>query len=123
MVKPGLTRAQIVVVALGVLTAVLAIDQIVGLGPLAPGVLRAALLPADMRLCDRDWKRSIIEDVHSLDAIRQRSGVEPAVVDPRPFAPCPKGPCRNVDIGACDTVIYVRVAHDGYVSYALQGGP
>ena len=88
-----------------------------------PGIYRAASLARDLHLCDRDWKRSDNRDVRSLAVIRAEIGIEPVVVDPRPFAPCPPGPCTMVAAGPCHTVIYVRVAEDGYVAYALRGGP
>jgi hypothetical protein len=60
----------------------------------------------------------------SLAEIRTRGGVEPVVVDPGPFAPCPVGPCTAVaQDDPCHTVIYVRVGEDAYLDYALQGGP
>ena len=123
MAKRRLTGAQIVVGLLGAVTALLAFDGLMGLDPSTPGSVQAAFLPADLHLCDRDWKRGDVRAVRTIELIRQRAGIEPVVVDPRPFAPCPRGPCRNVDIGPCHTVIYVRVAQDGYLDYSLRGGP
>jgi hypothetical protein len=85
--------------------------------------LVAWTLPLDMSICNRDWKRSTTPDIRPIEFIREAGGVEPAVVDPRPFAPCPPGPCGDVADGPCHTVIYVRVAEDGYVAYELRGGP
>ena len=60
----------------------------------------------------------------SHDRPRARDGVEPMVVDPGPFAPCPVGPCTTVaQDDPCYTVIYVRVGEDAYLDYSLQGGP
>ena len=122
-----LTRSQSVIAALLMIPVVAICPSRIGrlLPPdsVGPGIYRAATLPGDMHLCDRDWKRSDIRDVRSLAVIRAEIGIEPVVVDPRPFAPCPPGPCTRAAAGPCHTVTYLRAAEDGYVSLALRGGP
>ena len=86
------------------------------------GIRDAASLPDHFSMCGRDWHRSL-RSAEPLDAIRQRLRVEPVVVDPGPFAPCPKGPCTNVASEACNTVVEVRVGQAAYVDYELEGGP
>jgi hypothetical protein len=84
----------------------------------------AAALPGHIRICGRGWSKDALERRLSLADLRVRDGVEPVVVDPGPFAPCPTGPCTQVaQDGPCHTVVYVRVGEDAYLDYALQGGP
>jgi hypothetical protein len=90
----------------------------------ARGIHDAAALPAHIGLCGRGWSKDALERKLSLAELRARDGVEPVVVDPGPFAPCPEGPCTNVaQETPCYTVIYVRVGEDAYLDYSLQGGP
>ena len=90
----------------------------------AAGVHDAAALPEHISVCGRGWSKDTLGRMLGLSEIRARDGVEPVVVDPGPFAPCPPGPCTAVaeDV-PCHTVIYVRVGEDAYLDYALQGGP
>ncbi len=88
------------------------------------GIHDAAALPEHIRICGRSWHKDALERQLSLAEIRVRGGVEPVVVDPGLFPPCPAGPCTAVaQDEPCDTVIYVRVGSDAYLDYALQGGP
>ena len=84
----------------------------------------AAVLPERVQVCGRSFRKDALERIYTAAAIREEYGVEPVVVDPGPFAPCPAGACTDVaQWKACATVIFVRVAKDGYMDYALQGGP
>jgi hypothetical protein len=58
--------------------------------------------------------------VERLSEIRAR-GIEPVLVDTAPLAPCPAGVHPTAIEMA--TVVYVRVAEDGYIAYELVGGP
>jgi hypothetical protein len=88
------------------------------------GIHDAATLPEHIGVCGRGWSKDALNRILSLAEIRARDGVEPVVVDPGPFAPCPVGPCGTVaENQPCHTVIYVRVGEDAYLDYALQGGP
>lgn len=88
------------------------------------GIHDAAALPEHINICGRSWSKDALDRKFSLAEIRPRDGIEPVVVDPGPFAPCPVGPCTTVaQNGPCHTVIYVRVGEDAYLDYALQGGP
>jgi hypothetical protein len=90
----------------------------------AAGIHDAAALSDHIHICGRDWSKDSLERKLSLAEIRGRDGVEPVVVDPGPFAPCPAGPCTAVaQDDPCNTVIYVRVGGDAYLDYSLQGGP
>jgi len=90
----------------------------------AAGIHDAPALPEHIRICGRGWTKDALDRRLSLAQIRARDGVEPVVVDPGLFAPCPVGPCTTVaQDGPCDTVIYVRVGEDAYLDYSLQGGP
>jgi hypothetical protein len=90
----------------------------------AAAIHDAAALPEHIGICARSWHKDTLERQLGLAAIRARAGVEPVVVDPGPFAPCPAGPCTNVARNdPCATVIYVRVGEDAYLDYSLQGGP
>ena len=115
-----LTRRRIIVTALAV--AALVVGTLIVAR--ATGIDAAAMLPAHISICGRDWSKDALERKSSLAEIRARDGVEPVVVDVRPFGPCPPGPCTAVaQDGPCDTVIYVRVSEDAYLDYSLQGGP
>jgi hypothetical protein len=90
----------------------------------AAGIHDAAALPDHIGICGRGWSKDSLDRRLSLAEIRARDGVEPVVVDPGPFSPCPVGPCTRVaQDDPCYTVIYVRVGEDAYLDYALQGGP
>ena len=89
----------------------------------AAGIHDAAALPDRIGVCGRGWRKDSLDRRLSLTEIRARDGVEPVVVDPGPFAPCPVGPCTALaQDGPCYTVIYVRVGEDAYLDYSLQGG-
>ena len=68
--------------------------------------------------CGRQWKGPGLP--MRLADIRAR-GIEPVIVDTAPLAPCPAGVHPTADSMA--TVVYVRVAEDGYSAYELVGGP
>jgi len=90
----------------------------------AAGIHDAAALPDHIGICGRGWSKDRLDRRLSLAAIQTRDGVEPVVVDPGLFAPCPVGPCTAVaHDDPCHTVVYVRVGEDAYLDYALQGGP
>jgi hypothetical protein len=83
----------------------------------------AAILSPRIQVCGRTW--TISTRHYSLDEARAaKSGGEPPIVATGPFAPCPAGPCTDVAaVVPCDTVVFVRVGQDDYISYALSGGP
>ena len=83
-----------------------------------------ASLPWRIAACGREWERPEVFVTTTLAAARERSGLEPAVVDIAPFAPCPDGPCtRSGGAAPCATVVFVRVGQDAYVGFELIGGP
>ena len=84
----------------------------------------AAVLPERIQVCGRSFRKDALERTHTAAFIREAYEVEPVVVDPGPFALCPAGACTDVaEWKACHTVIFVRVAQDGYMGYSLLGGP
>jgi hypothetical protein len=90
----------------------------------AAGIHDAAALPDHIRICGRGWTKDALDRRLSLAELRTRDGVEPVVVDPGLFPPCPVGACTAVaQDGPCHTVVYVRVSEDAYVDYSIQGGP
>lgn len=119
-IRPGILVTVLVLVA--VVLATLIVPGIGNDG--AAGIHDAASLPEHITICGRGWRKDTLERRLSLAEIRARDGVEPVVVDPGLFAPCPSGPCTTVaqDV-PCHVVIYVRVGEDAYMDYALQGGP
>jgi len=116
-------RLVLLVVGMGMLAIVSRFDPLAGSPESGAGIYDMTRLRRDLHLCGRDCKRSDPVMVQTLDVIRALGDIEPVVVDPRPAAPCPPGPCTNVGAGPCATVIHVRVAEDGYVAYELRGGP
>jgi len=90
----------------------------------AAGIHDAAALPEHIRVCGRGWTKDTLDRRLSLAELRARDGVEPVVVDPGLFPPCPVGACTALaQDGPCHTVTYVRVGEDAYIDYSLQGGP
>lgn len=121
-VRRGLAVAVLVVAVVLIVIAIL--PRIDNGTAGASGIHDAATLPEHIRVCGRGWSKDALNRMLSRAEIRARDGVEPVVVDPRPFAPCPVGPCgMTAENGPCHTVIYVRVGEDAYLDYALQGGP
>jgi len=83
-----------------------------------PDSIHLGLLPDRFTTCGRQWHGPGLP--MRLADIRA-SGIEPVVVDTAPLAPCPAGVHPPADSRA--TVVYVRVAEDGYSAYELVGGP
>jgi len=83
-----------------------------------PDSIHLGLLPDRFSTCGRQWKGPGLP--MRLADIRAR-GIEPVIVDTAPLAPCPAGVHPTADSMA--TVVYVRVAEDGYSAYELVGGP
>ena len=95
---------------------------VLGLG--ATDIHELATLRQDVRVCGRSYRIDERRTVRTHDEILAWSGVEPTVVDPDPFGPCPAGACTTIsDSVPCATVVFVRVGEDAYVDYSLQGGP
>lgn len=96
--------------------------QVLALG--ASDIHDRASLPDHISVCGRDWTVDPSRRATTWAEAGTRFGVQPALVDPLPFAPCPAGPCTSSAHDApCDTVVLVRVGQDAYVSYELSGGP
>ena len=111
--------ATLVVVAV-VVAVVVVLPRVANAFGGASAIHDAAALSDNISVCGRNWSKDVRQRQSSLAEIRARDGVEPVIVDPGPFAPCPVGPCTRVaqDI-PCDTVIYVRVGQDAYIDYSL----
>ena len=122
--NPPRRRAVAAIAIAGLVIGLLLVPRIGNAFAGAAGVHDAAALPEHISICGRSWRKDALRRMLSLTEIRARDGVEPVVVDPGPFAPCPPGPCTAVaEDSPCHTVIYVRVAEDAYLDYSLQGGP
>ncbi|MBI3751607.1 MAG: hypothetical protein HY263_08150 [Chloroflexi bacterium] len=94
------------------------------LGRGATDVHELASLRQTVGVCGRDYRIDERRTVRTHDEIVAWSGLEPTLVDPDPFPPCPAGVCTTAsDSVPCATVVFVRVGSDAYVGYALQGGP
>lgn len=121
--RRGWAIVAIVVIVLGLATVPGLIHrQILGLG--ATDIHDVASLPDHISVCGRRWTKDTLGREFSRMEARSWSGVEPSVVDPLPFAPCPPGPCTQSGLNTpCDTVVFVRVGEDAYLDYALSGGP
>ena len=120
--RRGLAVAALLVA--GVVAAIVILPRIFNGVAGASGIHDAATLPEHIRICGRGWTKDALNRKLGLAEIRARDGIEPVVVDPGPFAPCPAGPCgMTAEDGPCHTVIYVRVGEDAYLDYSLQGGP
>jgi hypothetical protein len=121
--RRGWAIVATVVIAIGLATIPGVIHrQILGLG--ATDIHQAPSLPDHLSVCGREWSKDPSGHEFSRAEIEAQTGVEPPLVDPLPFAPCPPGPCTQTAInGTCDTVVIVRVGEDAYVDYSLSGGP
>lgn len=120
-------KAAVAVLAVGVLAlGTLGLRHMTYLPILDTGgaaIHQAGALPRQIGVCGRDWSEDAVGRYFTLDQMVVLDGSEPAIVDPGPLAACPAGACTVAAGGACDTVIFVRVAKDAYVGYELQGGP
>ena len=126
MVSRALRRPfnVLALVAAALLVGIVVVPRVGNVLAGATGIHDAGALAGQISICDRDWSKDSLERKLSLVEIRSRDGVEPVIVDPGPFAPCPAGPCTSVaQNDPCHTVIYVRVGEDAYLDYSLQGGP
>jgi hypothetical protein len=102
----------------------LARERLFGTGPDAIHPL--SLIHDRISACGRHYHGG--DRIRSLRDI-EADGLEPVLVDPAPFAPCPPAtidgirPCNDPNAEACATVVYVRVGVDAYATYELVGGP
>lgn len=121
--RGGLAIVAVIVATIALATVPSLIHrQALGLG--ATDIHSVASLPDRISVCGRDWDKDATGRRFTRAEIRSQLGVVPALVDPLPFAPCPRGPCTQKAVnGACDTVVFVRVGEDAYVDYSLSGGP
>ncbi|HEY7025163.1 MAG TPA: hypothetical protein VH371_09405 [Candidatus Limnocylindrales bacterium] len=118
--------AGTVVAVVGVVVATVVLANLVYLpvvGQIDPGIHDAASLPPSIHVCGRSWHKDGLGRQYTLVQVADTFGGTPTVVDTRPFAACPAGACTTSAGPACDTVIFVRVAEDSFVDYALNGGP
>ena len=83
-----------------------------------PDSIHLGPLPERFMTCGRTWHDP--GPAQTLASIRAR-GIEPVLVDTALLAPCPAG-VHPTAYGMA-TVVYVRVADDGYSEYSLVGGP
>ena len=113
-------RATILAVLVAI-PLLLAAGLIVGARPLTfgPGF---APLPERIELCGRLYEGGG-RDSTTLEAARQRVGVEPLVVDPWTHPECVDGACTVHAATPCHTVLYARVNETEIVAYELMGGP
>ena len=86
----------------------------------SPGIWDAATIGQGIVVCGRDYKRGPEMVISTRGQIVARDQVEPLVVAP---GRCTPGACTREAAGPCSTVVYVRVAPDGFVGFALRGGP
>ncbi len=111
----------------GLVLVVVVASAVVGPFRLLPGLHDASSLPNRMNVCGRDWAKDQGDRRWTMAVMKAGSEAAPVTVDPGLlglFTACPAGACTNVALPtSCDTVIFVRVDEDAYVSYSLQGGP
>jgi hypothetical protein len=94
--------------------------QILGIG--AQYLHDAGSLPSHLSACGRTWTRASTIDGQTMAKDNQGHGG--ILIDPGLYTACPAGLCTSAShTDRCDTVAYVRVADDAYVSYELSGGP
>lgn len=85
------------------------------------GIHETSSLPSRIYACNRDWTVDRLARTRTLAGIVDQTTGRPTIVNPGPlglFTVCPFPSDATVD-----AVIYVRVDLDGYVDYALSGGP
>lgn len=116
--------AAVAVVALVMIGSVVALSVVLVPGRDPATIHDIGTLPERISVCGRTWHREVNPHQVTLpEANAMKAGGDAVVVATGPGAPCPPGPCTNVAAGACDTVVWVRVAENGYVAYELSGGP
>jgi hypothetical protein len=115
---PPIPRSGRLILAGAGLVIIVLLGLILGLRGNGPDSIHLGFLPDRFTTCGRQWHGP--GAVVPLAAIRV-GGIEPVLVDTTPLAPCPAGVHPTADSMA--TVVYVRVAEDGYSAYELVGGP
>jgi hypothetical protein len=106
----------LVVVAFALLTRLFGIPVEV-----APGIWDSGTLGTNIGVCGRTYHRGPDIVTSTRAEIVARDQIEPLAVAP---GRCTPGACtREPSAGPCHTVVYVRVADDAYVEFALRGGP
>ncbi len=108
------------VIAFGGITALRNLLYVPLLGSGSTAIHAAGSLPERMDVCGRAWNRSA---TYTMAQIAAMSDMPPAIVGAGLLPACPQGACARDQDRPCHTVVYVRVAEDGYVSYGLSGGP
>ena len=119
-----ITGVAVVAVSAVLVGAAFVAPRLFGVGPAA--IHDLSVLAPTITVCDRHYRGGATLRSH---ADLQALGIEPVLVDPAPLARCTghdpgDQPCtRDPNVGACATVVFVRVADDLYAEYALVGGP
>src|SRR5262245_34836299 len=98
------------------------------LGDSDPGIHNAASVPNTLHICGRSYGKSSLARNFTYAELEAMVDMAPAVVDTGffngYFAPCRPGVCSAAARETpCQTVIYVRIGPDAYVSYSVRGGP
>jgi hypothetical protein len=115
-----LVAAATVAVVLALL-AVRVLTRLIGIPvETSPGIWDAATLGQGIVVCGRDYKRGPDLVISTRAEIMGSDGIDPLAVAP---GRCTPGACTREAAGPCFTVVYVRVASDGYVGFSLRGGP
>ena len=89
------------------------------------GIYDGSALPGRLHVCGRTWNKG--GGPQTLEGIEADYSPGPTLVAPilgGLLSPCPATACSmDPGRGPCDTVVFVRIGQDAYVSYGLAGGP
>ena len=109
--------------ALATLVSALITGALVGCGP---PINALQGLPASIGLCGRDWHLDDVQAPVTLAQAASNVGAKPIVLFDLARPSCPLGACTAADLrvrlplaGRCQTIVWVRVGLDAYVSYGL----
>ena len=88
------------------------------------GIYDGSALPNRLQVCGRTWKKGSLQTLESITADFSRGPTLVAPVLAGYLSPCPQNACTGDAASTpCDTVVFVRIGEDAYVSYSLAGGP
>jgi hypothetical protein len=88
------------------------------------GIYDGSGLPSRLHVCGRTWNKGSAQTLESITADFSPGPTLIAPVLAGYLSPCPPTACSAVAASTpCDTVVFVRIGEDAYVSYSLAGGP
>jgi len=106
------------------LTIVIGWNTLLGFVFSPSGIYDGSNLPYRLHVCGRTWSEGRTQTLESITADYSPGPTLVAPILAGYLSPCPQTACTaTAGNGPCDTVVFVRIGEDAYVSYGLAGGP